>query len=105
MEKKPQYKVIVSHRAQQMLAGHISFLTRTSTASARRTKSVFSDAIRSLSTMPERFPFLDADFIPHNKYHKMFIEKWYLLIYQIKDQHVYVEYILDCRQDYGWLIT
>jgi hypothetical protein len=104
MEKKPQYKVIVSYRARQMLAGHIRFLTKTSTASARRTKGDFIDAIRSLSTMPERFPFLNADFIPHNKYHKMFIEQWYLLIYQIKDQRVYVEYIVDCRQDYGWIV-
>lgn len=62
------------------------------------------DAIRSLSTMPERFSFLNAEFIPLNKYHKMFVEKWYLILYQIKDQKVYVDYIIDCRQDYGWLV-
>lgn len=62
------------------------------------------DAIRSLKEMPERFPFLEAEFIPYNKYHKMFVEKWYLILYQIKDQTVYVDYIVDCRQDYGWPI-
>jgi hypothetical protein len=62
------------------------------------------DAIRSLSTMSERFPFLNAEFIPLNKYHKMFVEKWYLILYQIKDQTAYVDYIVDCRQDYGWLV-
>ena len=37
-----------------------------------RTKNELIDAIRSKSTMPERFPFLNAEFIPMNKYHKMF---------------------------------
>ncbi|MBS3995253.1 MAG: type II toxin-antitoxin system RelE/ParE family toxin [Alkaliphilus sp.] len=104
MEKKPQYKVIVSDRARQMLAGHVRFLAQKSPAAARRTKNELMDAIRSLSTMLERFPFLNAEFIPLNKYHKMFVEKWYLILYQIKDQTVYVDYIVDCRQDYGWLV-
>lgn len=104
MEKKPQYKVIVSDRARQMLAGHIRFLAQKSPATARRTKNELMNAIRSLSTMPERFPYLNAEFIPLNKYHKMFAEKRYLILYQIKDQTVYVDYIVDCRQDYGWLL-
>ncbi|HHY30897.1 MAG TPA: type II toxin-antitoxin system RelE/ParE family toxin, partial [Syntrophaceticus sp.] len=49
-------------------------------------------------------PFLESEFIPPNKYHKMFVEKWYLILYQVKDQTVYVDYIVDCRQDYGWLV-
>ncbi len=104
MEKKPHYKVIVSDRARQMLAGHVRFLAQESPKAARRTKNELIDAIRSLSSMPERFPFLNVEFIPVNKYHKMFVEKWYLILYQIKDQTGYVDYIVDCRQDYGWLI-
>lgn len=104
MEKKPQYKVIVSDRARQMLAGHVRFLAQKNPTAARKTKNDLMDAIRSLHQMPERFPFLKADFIPPNKYHKMFVEKWYLILYQVKDQTVYVDYILDCRQDYGWLV-
>ena len=104
MEKKPQYKVIVSDRARQMLAGHVRFLAQKSPSAARKIKNDLMDAIRSLHQIPERFPFLNAEFIPLNKYHKMFVEKWYLILYQIKDQAVYVDYIVDCRQDYGWLI-
>jgi plasmid stabilization system protein ParE len=104
MEKKPQYKVIVSDRARQMLAGHVRFLAQKSPSAAREIKNDFMDAIRSLSAMPERFPFLNAEFIPINKYHKLFVEKWYLILYQIKDQTVYVDYIVDCRQDYGWFV-
>ncbi|NLW91719.1 MAG: type II toxin-antitoxin system RelE/ParE family toxin [Syntrophomonadaceae bacterium] len=104
MEKKPQYKVMVSDRARQMLASHIRFLAQINPVAARRTKNELIDAIRSLAIMPERFPFLNAQFIPLNKYHKMFVEKRYLILYQIKDQTVFVDYIVDCRQDYGWLV-
>ncbi|HAG08885.1 MAG TPA: plasmid stabilization protein [Desulfotomaculum sp.] len=104
MEKKPQYKLIVSDRARQMLAGHVRFLAQKSPTAARKVKNDLMDAIRSLHQAQERFPFLDAEFIPPNKYHKMFVEKWYLILYQIKDQKVYVDYIMDCRQDYGWLV-
>jgi len=104
MENKPQYKVIVSDRARQMLAGHVRFLAQKSPAAARKTKNELMDAIRSLSTMSERFPFLNTEFVPLNKYHKMFVEKWYLMLYQIKDQTVYVDCIVDCRRDYGWLV-
>jgi len=104
MEKTPQYNVIVSDRARQMLAGHIQFLAQKSLTAARKVKNDLMDAIRSFYQMPERFPFLDAEFIPLNKYHKMFVEKWHLILYQVKDQTVYVDYIVDCRQDYGWLV-
>ena len=55
--------------------------------------------------MLQRFPFFEEPYIPPNKYHKMFVEKWYLVLYQIKDDTVYVDYILDCRKDYSWLIS
>ena len=104
MEKMPQYKVIASDHSRQMLAGHVRFMAQKSPSAARRIKNELISAIRSLHQMPERFPFLDAEFIPPNKYHKMFVQKWYLVLYQIKEQTAYVDYIVDCRQDYGWLI-
>ncbi|MDR1192642.1 MAG: type II toxin-antitoxin system RelE/ParE family toxin [Peptococcaceae bacterium] len=99
-----RYKVIVSDRAKTMLGAHVKFIARVSPSAARDTKAKLLAAIRSLSDMPERFPFLDEEAVPRGKYHKMFVEQWYLLLYQIKDQTVYVDYIADCRQDYGWLI-
>ena len=104
MEKITKYKVIVSDRARQMLAGHVRFMAQKSPSAARKVNNELMDAIRSLGKIPERFPFLEAEFIPSNKYHKMFVEKWYLILYQVKDQTVYVDYIVDCRQDYGWLV-
>ncbi|HAH96635.1 MAG TPA: plasmid stabilization protein [Firmicutes bacterium] len=104
MENRLQYKVLVSDRARQMLASHIRFLAQKNPAAARQTKKDLMDDVRLLQQMPERFPFLKADFIPPNKYQKMFVEKWYLVIYQVRNQTVYVDYIVDCRQDYDWLL-
>ncbi|MDR1328924.1 MAG: type II toxin-antitoxin system RelE/ParE family toxin [Oscillospiraceae bacterium] len=99
-----RYKVIVSDLAKTMLGAHIKFIAQINPSAARDTKARLLAAIRSLSAMPERFPFLDEEFVPRGKYRKMFVERWYLLLYQIKEQTVYVDYIVDCRQDYGWLI-
>jgi len=99
-----QYKVVVSERTRQMLAGHIRFLAQKSPNAARKLKNDLLSAIRSLSQMPERCPFMSHELIPPNKYHKMLVEKRYLILYQIKDQTVFIDYIVDCRQDYGWLV-
>ena len=99
-----QYKVIVADRAKTMLGTHIKFLTQVNPAAARDVKTRLLTAIRSLSHMPERFPYLDEEFVPRGKYHKLFVDNWYLILYQIKGMTVYVDYIVDCRQDYGWLI-
>ncbi|MDR0877062.1 MAG: type II toxin-antitoxin system RelE/ParE family toxin [Treponema sp.] len=99
-----QYKVIVSECARQMLGRHICFLAQINPPAARRVKERLLTAIRSLKSMPERFPFLDVDPVPKDKYRKLFVENWYLILYQIEEQTVFVEYIVDCRQDYVWLI-
>lgn len=102
--EKPQYKVEISLHARQMLSFHIQFVTQVNPDAARRTKERIISAVRSLEQMPERHPFFNEEFIPTNKYHKMFVDKWYLVLYQVKDQTVYVDYVIDCRQDYGWLL-
>ncbi len=42
--------------------------------------------------------------IPTGKYRKLLIAKRYLLIYLVKGDKVYVDAVVDCRQDYGWLL-
>lgn len=99
-----RYKVIVSDRAKQMLGVHFRFMAQVNKEAAVAKKKELITAMRSLERMPQHFPFFEESYIPPNKYHKMFVEKWYLVLYQIKDHTVYVDYILDCRKDYSWLI-
>ena len=83
---------------------HIRFMAQVNKEAAMAKKKEIMAAMRSLRQMPQRFPYFEELYTTPNKYHKMFVEKWYLVLYQIQDDTVYVDYILDCRKDYSWLI-
>lgn len=104
MSDSRKYKVIISDKAKNMLGAHIRFTAQTSKESAEKIRESLITALNSLSQMPQRNPFFEGMFIPPNKYHKMLVEKRYLIIYQIQDDIVAVDYILDCRSDYDWFI-
>lgn len=99
-----KYDIVISDAALTMLDSHMDFLARTSkNAALKATEQILSD-MESLSKNPERYPVLDNQFISDNNYRKMLSERRYLIIYEISENTVYVDYIVDCRQDYGWLI-
>lgn len=87
-----------------MLISHAVFLAKVNEEAANRLIIAFEECAESLRFMPQRNPFFDAEYIPKNKYHKHIFEKRYLILYQIKDTKVYIDYVLDCRQNYQWLI-
>ena len=99
-----KYKVIVSDRTKRMLGTHIRFMAQVNKDAAKTKKQELMEAMRSLERMPQRFPFFNETCIPANKYHKMYVENWYLVLYQIQDDTVYVVHILDCRRDHSLLI-
>lgn len=101
---KEPYNLIVSRRAKTQIENHINFLARVNVKSAKLLKENLIKDVKSLTNMPQRNGFLTSDFIAPNKYHKMLSQKRYLLIYQIKDNTVYLDFVVDCRQDYDWLI-
>lgn len=98
------YKVIISDEAAQMLVSHSRFLAQVSEKAALDLIAEFSEKAKSLEKFPERNPWLSDPYIPAGKYRKLLMGKRYLLIYQIKGDTVYVDYVVDCRQDYGWLL-
>ena len=68
-------------------------------------KKELMEAMRSLAYSPNRFPFLNEPYIPCNKYHKMFVKNWYLILYQIEDDTVYVDlHFSTVEKSYNWLI-
>lgn len=98
------YNVIISDRAMSMLTSHVRFLAQVSKKAALKLKDELITEMKQLDHMPEGYPWLVSPYIPANKYRKKLVSKRYLLIYQIVDDTVYVDYVLDCRQDYSWLI-
>lgn len=83
MAEGKKYKVVVSDRAKRMLGTHIHFMAQVNKEAAKAKKKEIMTALRSLRQLPQRFPFFGELYITPNKYHKMFIEKWYLVLYQI----------------------
>ena len=104
MVQNKLYEVKISEEAQRGLGRIVSFVALNSIQAARVLKKDIIAEISSLKLFPERTPFLEEEFIPFNKYHKLVVRRNYLVIYQIKDDTVFVDYVIDCRQDYEWLI-
>ncbi|MCD7845284.1 MAG: type II toxin-antitoxin system RelE/ParE family toxin [Oscillospiraceae bacterium] len=104
MKKQNKYHVVVSEQAAQMLTSHAAFLAQVSLDAAERLTAAFEKCANSLEIMPQRCPWLTGEYIPRNVYRFILFEKWYMLVFQVIDDTVYIDYTIDCRQDYGWLI-
>ena len=102
--KNRRYEVVVSDEATQMLVSHAQFLAQVSEPAALRLIEAFHEKAKLLELFPERNPWLADQLIPTGKYRKLLLEKRYLLVYQIKESTVYVDAVVDARQDYGWLL-
>ena len=87
MAGNQKYKVIVADRAKRMLGTHIRFLAQVNKDAAAAIKKKILAEMRSLSGMPHRYPFFEEVYVPKNKYHKMFIEKWYLVFLSNSGQY------------------
>ncbi len=105
MEKQnSKYRIVVSEQVTQMLVSHAAFLAQVSPEAAERLTVEFEKAASSLEIMPQRCLWLAGEYIPRNAYRFILFEKRYMIIFQIIDDIVYADYVVDCRQDYSWLI-
>ncbi len=102
MAKK--YSVYLSPTAERMELQHIRFLGQASKKAAVELRNRFVEVFSSLEEMPKRYPFLDEEDFPQNKYRKLFVANWFLVLYEVVEDRVVIDYILDCRQDYRWLL-
>ncbi len=103
-EKNRPYTVKIAETAWEMLISHARFLANVSIPAANRLIDTFVEMTDSLGTMPERNPWLQHDTIPFQKYRKLLFGKHYMVLYQIQEDTVYVTAVVDCRQDYVWLL-
>lgn len=99
-----KYQVIISERAGEMLVQHVRFLAQVSISAADKLRIDVIEAAKSLQEFPERGFWLIDPALPANKYRKLLVDKRYLLIYKIQGGIVYIDYLVDCRQEYSWLM-
>lgn len=93
------YTVIVSKRADEMLIRHARFLVQVRVSAARRMTAEFARVIDTLEKNPFQFPpELDYN-LPDGAYRKALFSKWYKAIFSVEEKTVYLDAVLDCRQD------
>lgn len=96
---KNKYKVVISERAAQMLTTHAAFLAQISENAANNFVAEFETAAKSLEDMPKRCPWLSGEYIPRNTYRFLLFAKRYMIVFQIEDDIVYADLVINCRQD------
>lgn len=104
MDRQNKYRVVVSATAAKMLVSHAAFLAQVSPSAAEQLTADFEKTVNSLEEMPQRCPRLRSVNVPNSSYRYILLQKRYMVVFQIRDEVVYADYVLDCRQDYGWLI-
>jgi plasmid stabilization system protein ParE len=102
--KNKPYTVKITETAWEMLIFHARFRANVSVSAANRLIDNFVEITDGLAEMPERNPWLQHDAIPFQKYRKLLFGKHYIALYQIQENTVYVTAVMDCRQDYVWLL-
>ena len=98
---KKDYEVIVARRADRMLLTHTEFLAQVSSVAARRLLVDFKKISKQLSDNPYQFPYadeLDVPGIPQKTYRKCLFEKRYKALFIIESNSVFIDAIIDCRQ-------
>lgn len=103
-EKNKQYTVKITETAWDMLIAHTRFLANVSVPAANRLIDTFIEMADDLVVMPERNPWLEHEAISFQKYRKLLFEKHYLVLYELRDNIVYITTVVDCRQEFGWLL-
>jgi plasmid stabilization system protein ParE len=105
MEKKnKQYKVKITKTAWETLTAHAEFVAKVSAPAANRLVDAFLEATERLTEMPERNPWLERDDVPYQQYRKLLFGKRYLALYEIRDETVFVTTVVDCRQEFTWML-
>ena len=99
------YRVEISTEALDMLMKHVAFLAGASKDAAEKLRDEFKTQAQSLSRMPHRCPWLEGDYFPYRKYHKLIFGERYAIIYQVDEEAavVHVDYVIDYRREYSLL--
>jgi len=99
---RKKYKVILATQADRMLLSHTEFLSRVSIPTARKLIAEFKITKKNLSFNPHNYPYaddVDVPDIPQRTYRKCVFYGRYKALFLIDGNAVYIDAILDCRQE------
>lgn len=94
-----KYAVMVSQRADEMLIQHAKFLARVSVPAAEKMVLEFELILDSLEENPYQCPVDNDCNLPKGMYRKALFCKWYKVLFIINGTNVFLDAVVDCRQD------
>ena len=100
MIEGPKYKVLVSAKAKDMLFEHARFLAQVNIKAGEELFEQFEEKIGSLEEMPEWCAPYENIYLPPGKYRKQGLGKHLFMVFQVLQDTVYIELILDARAEH-----
>ncbi len=94
-----KYNIYLTNNANNMIKRHILFLSKVSVKTSIKLKQTFKEYIIILKHYPKLGKKLNFKREKPPSIRKMVIDKRYILIYFIINNNIYIDTILDSRQN------
>ena len=98
---RPNYQIILARRVDGMLLRHVSFLARVSVPAAKKFRAEFAHLLERLAQNPMQFPVEEELNLPSGQYRSAPAAKRSKAVFMVEVSTVYLDAVLDCRQDHS----
>lgn len=93
------YAVVFASRVDAQLLKHTEFLAKVSVPAAKAFRNAFAQILAELETNPLRFPMETDPNLPKGLYRKALFAKRYKALFSVAGSTIYLDAVVDCRQD------
>lgn len=94
-----RYTIEFARRVDGMLLQHVEFLSRVSVPAARQFRQEFAALLKRMEENPLQFP-LDTDMnLPEGVYRRALFFGRYKVIFSVSETILWLDAVVDCRQD------
>jgi hypothetical protein len=94
-----RYTVIFSRYIDAQILYHFQFIANVSLPAAKRFRNDFGKIIKRIEENPFQFPIDDQFQFDGVSYRKALFGTWYKALFTIEGNAVYLDYVIDCRQE------
>lgn len=89
-------KILISKKARKQLYLHAFYKSKYSKASSLQFLEDFNSSIQFLLLFPYMYPKISKN----SSYRKIIFNKKYIIIYFIENENIYIDSIINCKQNY-----
>ena len=93
-----KYKVIIARHVAEQVMKHVEFISNVSPEFAGEFVTGLDEVVARIGDNPFQFQ-VDTAFDNPEKYRRAIFAKWYKCIFIVEETTVFIDSIVDCRQD------